>query len=300
MQTTLVPAQAGTLSIITGTGGLGYETALALTAAGGSVVLAGRNAEKGALAVALITDRIPGGDVIFEALDLASLQSVEGLARRLRSRDQPVDRLICNAGIMSPPKLERTQDGHEAQFGVNYLAHFALTAGLLPLLRAAASPRVVSVTSLAQNYAKLDMSNLDSGKEYNPGKAYCTSKLLQAMFAVELQRRSDQAGWGLTSVAAHPGFAGTNLFKTGGAVSRVISTRVILPLVGQSAAGGAQSILLAATSPGVGGGLLYGPRGFMQMRGTPGLGKYPALVRDENLRAQVWKLSEKLTGVSYE
>lgn len=300
MQPSFIPPQSGTLSVITGTGGLGYETALALAAAGGSVMLAGRNAGKGAQAVASITAEIPGADVAFEALDLASLQSVKNFTDRLLNRHQPIDRLICNAGIMSPPTLERTADGYEAQFGVNYLSHFALTAGLLPLLRASPNPRVVSVTSLAQNYAKLDLGNLNGEKGYHPGKAYCTSKLLQSMFAVELQRRSDQAAWGLTSVAAHPGFAGTNLFETGGAVSRVISTRVILPLVGQSAAGGAQSILLAATAPQIGGGLLYGPTGFMQMRGPPGVGKYPANVQDEGLRAQVWTLSEKLAGVSYE
>ncbi|MBB4858354.1 NAD(P)-dependent dehydrogenase (short-subunit alcohol dehydrogenase family) [Novosphingobium chloroacetimidivorans] len=286
--------------MITGTGGLGYETAVALAAAGGRVILAGRNAEKGAQAVTSITARTPGADVTFEALDLANLQSVRDFAERLLGRAQPIHRLICNAGIMSPPKLERTADGHEVQFGVNYLSHFALTARLMPLLRAAPAARVVSVTSLAQNYAKLDLGNLDSEKAYHPGKAYCTSKLLQAMFAVELQRRSDQADWGITSVAAHPGFAGTNLFETGGAVSRLISTRIILPMIGQSAAGGAQSILLAATAADVRGGLLYGPTGFMHMRGAPGLGKYPALVHDEGLRAQVWKLSESLTGVSYE
>jgi len=299
MQTYPVPSQAGSLSIVTGTGGLGYEAALALAAAGGRVILAGRNPAKGADAVAAIAAAVPGADIGYERLDLASLQSVRDFAARLRGRETAVDRLINNAGIMSPPRLERTEDGHEVQFGVNHLGHFALTGELLPLLRASGAARVVSVTSLAQHYAKFDIDNMCSEKGYHPGRAYCGSKLLQAMFARELQDRSDAAGWRLTSLAAHPGFAGTNLFDTGGGVSRFISTRIVLPLLGQSAAAGALSTLFAATSPEVVGGSLYGPTGFMQMRGAPGPGRYARIVDNEDLRGAVWRRSEDLAGLRY-
>ncbi|RYD60044.1 MAG: SDR family NAD(P)-dependent oxidoreductase [Sphingomonadales bacterium] len=300
MQTYRPPSQRETLSIVTGTGGLGYEVALALSQAGGRVILAGRNAAKGDEAVTAIATAVPGADVTFEALDLASLRSVRDFAARLRAREQAVDRLINNAGVMSPPRLELTAEGHELQFGVNYLAHFALTAELLPLLRAAPDPRVVSVTSLAQHYAKFDIDNLRSEKGYHPGRAYCGSKLLQAMFARELQERSNAAGWHLKSLAAHPGFAGTNLFATGGGVSRFVSTRIILPLLGQTAPEGAQSILYAAGSPVAVGGGLYGPTGFMQMRGAPGPGKYAKIVDDQALRSEVWRRSEDLAGVRYD
>lgn len=262
-------------------------------------MLAGRNAEKGVQAIASIRAQVPGADVRFELIDLERLQSVAEFAARKRENGRPVDCLICNAGIMSPPKLVRTAEGYESQFGVNYLSHFALTAQLLPLLRAASRPRVVSVTSLAQNYARLDLGDLNAEKGYNAGLAYCTSKLLQAMFAVELQRRSDAYGWGLTSVAAHPGFASTNLFETSSALFRVISTRIIMPLFGHSASAGAQSIVLAATRDEVVSGELYGPTGFMQMRGRPGLCKYAAPVHNAALRARVWNISEKLAAISY-
>ncbi|RZI76925.1 MAG: SDR family NAD(P)-dependent oxidoreductase [Pseudomonas sp.] len=299
MKTTRLASQRGTSTLITGTGGLGYEVALALARAGGRVILAGRNAAKGAEAMAAISAVVPGSEVAFEMVDLASLQSVRDLGTRLRARGQPLDRLINNAGIMSPPALELTADGHEMQFGVNYLAHFALTAEVLPLLRASRQARVVNVTSLAQHYAKFDLDDLRSEKGYHPGRAYCGSKLLQAMFARELQGRSDAEGWGVTSLAAHPGFAGTNLFETGGGVSRFVSTRVILPLLGQSAAAGALPTLFAATSPSVTGGELYGPTGFMQMSGSPGPGKYAKIVHDEGLRAEVWRRSEDLVGNRY-
>lgn len=292
-------SQAERLSIVTGTGGLGYQVALALAVAGGRVILAGRNPSKGADAIAAIGAAVPGAVVEFEPLDLASLDSVRGFAERLRGRERAVDRLVNNAGIMSPPKLELTAEGHEAQFGVNYLAHFALTAELLPLLRAADNPRVVSVTSLAQHYAQFDIDNLRSEKGYHPGKAYCLSKLLQAMFARELQRRSEAAGWGVTSLAAHPGFAGTNLFEGAGAVSRFVSTRIILPLLGQPAAAGALPVLFAATAPEAQGGQLYGPKGFMQMKGLPGRCDFAKIVNDEGLRGEAWRHSEELAGVRF-
>lgn len=290
------PSQEGLVSIVTGTGGLGYEVALALAEAGGRVILAGRNASKGAEAIAAIAAVVPGAEIEFQFLDLASLQSVRDFAGRLRGRERAIDRLVNNAGIMSPPKLEVTAEGHEAQFGINYLAHFALTAELLPLLREARNARVVSVTSLAQHYARFDIDNLRSEKGYHPGRAYCLSKLLQAMFARELQRRSEAAGWGVMSLAAHPGFAGTKLFETGGALGRFVSTRIILPLLGQPAAAGALPILFAATSPEASGGLLYGPQGFMQMRGAPGACEFAKIVDDERARDEVWRLSESLAG----
>lgn len=299
MQIYRPPSQQGTLSVVTGTGGLGYEVALSLAKAGGRVIIAGRDAAKGAEAVARIAAGVPGADVAYGALDLADLRSVRDFAARLRRQETAIDRLINNAGVMSPPSLELTAEGHELQFGVNYLAHFALTAELLPLLRAAPDARVVSVTSLAQHYAKFDIDNLRSEKGYHPGRAYCGSKLLQAMFARELQERSNAAGWRLKSFAAHPGFAGTNLFATGGGVSRFVSTRVILPLIGQTAAQGAQPILYAAGSPDAVGGELYGPTGFMQMRGAPGPGKYAKIVDDQALRDEVWQRSEDLAGVRY-
>lgn len=288
------PSQEGRRIAITGTGGLGYEAALALARAGAGIVLAGRNAEKGKAAAAAIAAAVPGGSVAFEILDLASLRSVREFADRMIAHGEPVDVLINNAGIMSPPHLETSAEGYELQFAVNYLGHFALTAWLLPLLRVRPGTRVVNVTSMAQHYARLDLRDVQLPRKYHPGLAYCSSKLLVAMFAAELQRRSDANGWGLTSLAAHPGFAGTSLFQTGGGFINFLSTRIVVPLMGQSAACGAQSLVYAATAPDVEAGRLYGPKGFMEMRGAPGECSYAPAVSDVDAASELWGLSEAL------
>lgn len=287
------------LAVITGTGGLGFETARAFARAGVRVVLAGRNAEKGKEAIDALSRAIPAADICFEQMDLSSLQSVKAFAGRMQSRGEQIGLLINNAGIMSPPKRETTAEGYELQFGVNYLAHFALTAGLLPLLRGGG--RVVSVTSLAQHYAKLNLDDLQSAAHYSPGRAYCVSKLLQAMFAVELQRRSEQMRWGITSAAAHPGFAATNLFQGGhnqASLRSFISTRIIAPLIGHSASAGAAPIVHAAMSPHARGGRLYGPKGFKEMKGPPGECRFARPVYDVGLCGEIWTMSEKMAGLT--
>lgn len=296
------PPLAGRIAVVTGTGGLGLEAATALAAEGAEVILAGRNPAKGAEAVRRIEAARSGAAARFEPLDLASLRSVAAFAERLQAGVGRIDLLVNNAGIMSPPTRQTTADGFELQFGVNYLGHFALTGRLLPLLRRSAAPRVVSVTSLAHRYAALDFDDLQSQRRYQPGRAYCQSKLAQALFAVELQRRSDQAGWGLASLAAHPGYAGTDLFQNGqGAksLSHLLSRYVVVPLIGQSAAGGARPILLAATAPDAMGGALYGPTGFMSMKGPPGLNEFAAAARDPQAAARLWAMSEELAQVRF-
>lgn len=287
-------AQAPRLAVITGVGGLGFQTALTLARAGIGIVLAGRNPEKGREAVERLRAEVPGAEVRFEILDLASLDSVSAFVTRMKAGGEPIDILINNAGIMMPPERQTTQDGHELQFGVNYLGHFALTGGLLPLLSPRA--RVVSLTSLAQRAAKLDPADIGMERNYNGGRAYCNSKLLLAMFAVELHRR---AGALVTSVAAHPGFATTNIFNGGqtkSTLQSVISTRLIAPLLGHSAAAGAQSIVHAALSSQVAGGRLYGPQGLFGMKGPPGESQFASSVHDPELRARIWEASQRSTG----
>jgi NAD(P)-dependent dehydrogenase (short-subunit alcohol dehydrogenase family) len=294
------PRLAGRIAVVTGTGGLGLEAATALALEGAEVILAGRNPEKGADAVRRIKDAWFGANATFRPLDLASLRSVAEFAERLQADVGRVDLLVNNAGIMSPPRRQTTADGFELQFGVNYLGHFALTARLLPLLRRSAAPRVVSVTSLAHRYAAIEFDDLQSQRRYQAGRAYCQSKLAQALFAVELQRRSEQAGWGLASLAAHPGYAGTDLFQNGAgarSLSNLLSRYVVIPLIGQSAQAGALPILFAATSEGAAGGGLYGPTGFMTMKGPPGRNEFAAAAKDPDAAARLWTLSEDLAQV---
>ncbi|MGE4306595.1 MAG: SDR family oxidoreductase [Novosphingobium sp.] len=287
-------------AIVTGTGGLGFQVALRLAREGWDVVIAGRSEAKGAEALAGIRAEAPDARIGFEILDLASLASVADFAGRLRDQGDPVDLLVNNAGIMSPPKRLLTKEGHELQFGVNYLGHFALTAGLLPLLQAAPSARVISVTSLAMHHAEADLEDIACERAYKPGVAYCRSKLFQAMFARELQRRSERSGWRLSSFAAHPGFAATNLFGADQGpkgVQQFLSKYFLGPLIGHSAEAGARPILFAATSAEAQPGALYGPRGLFEMKGPPGLCKYAKAVDDQQATARLWDMSEALTGL---
>lgn len=292
----------GKVAVITGTGGLGFELARMLASRGAEVILAGRNREKGQAALAQLNKGAADPMVRFEQLDLADLSSVAECGARLRSVGQAIDILVNNAGIMSPPRRKVSADGFEAQFATNHLGHFALTAQLLPLLRRAASARVVHVTSLAHHHGKLDFEDLQSERNYRPGVAYCRSKLAVALFARALHRRAAQEGWPIASMAAHPGFSGTNLFAAEGGGNRImaiLSKRVLVPLIGQSANDGALPILFAAASPLAQSGQLYGPSGFMDMKGPPGERKFADTALDEEAADRLWRVSEELTGMRF-
>jgi NAD(P)-dependent dehydrogenase (short-subunit alcohol dehydrogenase family) len=295
-----IPSQLGRTVVVTGaTGGLGYETALALAKAGSEVILTGRDDRKGQRALEKISREVIGAKAAYERLDLASLASVADFAQRMQAR-QSLDLLINNAGVMALPRRQTTADGFEMQFGTNHLGHFALTARLMPLLRRASGPRVVSVSSLAHRTGSIDFDDLQGAHVYSPWKAYGQSKLACLMFALELQRRSDAAGWNLLSNAAHPGFARTNLFASGPGGLVSLATGFAAPLFGHSAADGARPILFAATSPEARPGVYYGPGGFSELRGAPA----PALImpraRDAAAAARLWDVSGKLTGTSFE
>src|SRR6201995_2005658 len=206
-----VPSQLGRSAVVTGApGGPGYEAALALARAGAEVVLTGRDDRKGQAAIERIGREALGARGGYARLDLASLASIADFAERMQSRPS-LDLLINNAGVMALPRRQTTADGFELQFGTNYLGHFALTARLLPLLRKAAAPRVVNVSSLAHRAAFIDLSDGQRQRIESPWTVFGQSKLAMLIFALELQRRSDKAGWNITSIAAHPGFARTAL-----------------------------------------------------------------------------------------
>ena len=295
-----IPSQRGRTAVVTGaTGGLGYETALALARAGADVILTGRDDRKGKLAVEGISREATGARVSYERLDLASLASIAEFAQRMGAR-QSLDLLINNAGVMALPRRQTTADGFEMQFGTNHLGHFALTALLMPLLRRASGSKVVSVSSLAHRSGFMDFNDLQGERLYSPWKAYGQSKLACLMFALELQRRSDAGGWKLISNAAHPGFARTNLFASGPGGLLSLASDFAAPFFAHSAADGARPILFAATSPNAEPGAYYGPGGFGELRGTPARALIMQQARDPAAAAKLWKVSETLTGVSFE
>ena len=296
-----IPAQAGRTAIVTGVGGLGFETALALAGAGAEVILAGRNPAKGAASVGEIRARVPSAAVRFEELDLADLGSIDRFAARMLAERTRLDLLVNNAGVMAPPERRETADGFELQFGTNHLGHFALTARLAPLLARAQGARVVGVASLAHLGGKMDFEDLQSERRYRANAAYAQSKLANILFALELQRRAQAAGWTLVSNAAHPGYSRTELIANGPGESGAtqVFDRLFGSLLGQSAADGALPILYAATAPEARGGEYYGPRGLIGFKGPPARARMTEAARDPIAAARLWEASERLTGVSF-
>jgi NAD(P)-dependent dehydrogenase (short-subunit alcohol dehydrogenase family) len=296
-----VPPQTGKLAIVTGaTGGLGFETAVGLANAGAEVVLAGRNREKGRMAVERIIRSLPAAKVRFELLDLASLASVGAFAEEMVAKGRPLDLLINNAGVMDLPTKRLTSDGFEMQFGTNHLSHFALTGLLLPLLRSAQSARVVNVSSLAHRGGKIDFDNLNAERSYKPWPAYQQSKLANLLFTFELQRLSDAYGWGLMSNAAHPGYARTDLIENGPGTKglRGILAKVLQPL-SHSAADGALPTLFGATSSEAEPTGYYGPNGFYELKGPVAPAYVAPQAKDETVAQKLWEVSEKLTRVGW-
>ncbi|HEY4042749.1 MAG TPA: oxidoreductase, partial [Rhodopila sp.] len=204
---------------------------------------------------------------------------------------------------MGLPKREQTEDGFERQIGVNYLGHFALTLRLLDAIRSApGGGRVVSIASLAHRRATLDLDDLQSAKSYRPMRAYARSKLAMLIFALELQRRAEQNRWNLRSVAAHPGWARTGIIANGiGRAGPSIRSRLaetVFNLVAQPAKDAAVPVLFAAMAAEAKGGTYYGPSGWGETRGAPGVSKIFPQAADPQVATRLWALSEKLTGCS--
>lgn len=295
-----IPDQTGRTAVVTGAGGLGYEDALALAGAGASVIVASRNPDKGAEAVSRIRAEVPGADVRFEALDLASLNSVATFAERLAGQMDGLDLLINNAGVMDPPVRRETEDGFELQLGTNHLGHFALTGRLLPLLQKGRDARVVTLSSIAARQGAIDFDDLNGEADYQSRRLYAQSKLACLMFALELQRRVEANGWNFASLGAHPGVSRTDLLHNApGKNSTVGRARSLLWFLFQPVPQGALPTLFAATAPEAKPGGYYGPDGPVELRGYPTEAAIPTRALDREACARLWTVSEDLTGVRF-
>jgi NAD(P)-dependent dehydrogenase (short-subunit alcohol dehydrogenase family) len=284
--------QSGRVAVVTGANsGIGFHTARELAAHGAKVVLAVRDVEgKGADAAARMT-----GDVEVRHLDLADLASVRAFAAHVEG---PLDLLVNNAGVMATPR-RMTADGFELQFGTNHLGHFALTGLLLDRLRGG---RVTTVSSGAHNIGWMRFDDLMGERRYQRWLAYGQSKLANLLFAFELQRRADADGFDLTSTAAHPGYAATNLQMAGpqleGSRVREALGRLGNVLLAQSDEMGALPTLYAATED-IPGGSYIGPDGFAEQRGRWRRRSWDGRARDQESARRLWDVSEELTGVTF-
>jgi NAD(P)-dependent dehydrogenase (short-subunit alcohol dehydrogenase family) len=282
-----LPDMRGHTAVVTGANsGIGRVAALELARAGAAVTLAVRDTTRGRAAAAAMT-----GEVTVRRLDLADLGSVRSFADAIEG---PINVLVDNAGVMAIPE-QRTADGFEMQIGTNHLGHFALTNLLLPQI----TDRVVVVSSDLHRNGRIDLDDLNwQRRPYKAWDAYAQSKLANMLFVLEVQRRLTDAGSTLRAVAAHPGYAATNLQGRSASPTSNFFAAVANRLIAQSDTMGALPTLYAATAD-IPGGTYIGPDGFRHMRGHPAVDAPASQALDAETARRLWDLSEQLTGVSW-
>jgi NAD(P)-dependent dehydrogenase (short-subunit alcohol dehydrogenase family) len=299
-----IPDLNGKLAVVTGASdGIGHVIATRLARAGADVVMPVRTPAKGERAAEQIRSQTPRADVSTRVLDLSSLDSVAALVDTLTAEGRPIDMLINNAGVMTPPDRQSTKNGFELQFGTNHLGHFALTLGLLPLLRAGGA-RVTHQTSVAARSGGINWSDLNWEKNYDGRKSYAQSKIAVGLFARELDARSRQSGWGVSSNMSHPGVSPTNLLAAQPAMGRTRETgrrRMIRFLSRVGITGTVESAalpaLMAATDPTATGNQFYGPK--RVLGGPPALQELWAPLTDMDDARRLWDESERLVGARF-
>lgn len=294
-----IPDQTGRLAVVTGgSSGLGLITARELARKGARVVLAVRTTSKGESVAQEIRSTSPDAQVDVRELDLASLASVRAFAEKLNAEEPVLDLLVNNAGIMMTP-AQKTADGFEMQLGTNHLGHFALTGLLLDALGKSSDPRVVTVSSIEHKPGHIRFDDLNSERGYAPRKAYQQSKMANAVFAIEFDRRLRAASSPILSVMAHPGYSATNLQSTGPTGAAAFVMKISNAVVAQKPERGALPQLYAATAPNVEGGQFFGPSGFQEMRGDVTEVEAVPEAHDPEIGRRLWAVSEELTGVSF-
>ncbi|AQU69976.1 SDR family oxidoreductase [Streptomyces niveus] len=300
-----VPDQTGRYAVVTGANsGTGKEAVRRLADAGAHVVMAVRTVAKGERARDEILARHPHARLDVRRVDLADLASVQEFADGLVADGTPLDLLVNNAGVMAPPSRLETADGFELQMGSNFLGPFALTVRLLPLLLAAESPRVATMSSGTANYGRIDFADLQwRSRRYSANRSYAQSKLADLILTRQLARISAERGWNLLSTGAHPGYTRTNLQTAGASLGsgRMTLTRLFTKidfLPSQDAEQGTEPLLYAATSPDAVAAGYYGPGGRFGLVGPTTTARTTRRALDDALNARLWAEAERLTGVA--
>ncbi len=289
----------GKVAVVTGASdGIGRVVAARLAGAGAEVILPVRNTAKGERAAEHIRNSVPGAKASTRSLDLSSLKSVAALVDTLTEEGRPIHILVNNAGVMQPPSRQVTRDGLELQMGTNHLGHFALTLGLLPMLRDGGA-RVTHQSSIAARSGAIHWDDPNWERSYDVGKAYIQSKIAVALFARELDAQSREGGWGISSNLAHPGVSPTNLLAAQPGMGRDKGTnarKVITVLARVGIAGSVDSAAMPAVIAAAGidaqGDEFYGPS--RTVAGPPALQSLWKPLKDMSDARRLWNLSEEL------
>ncbi len=293
-----LPDLSGKTYLITGgNSGIGFEAAKHLGKAGGNIIIAARNPKKAERAVEALKPDVTG-TVDQVTLDLADLSSVRAAAEGLHARVPQLDALINNAGIMQTPQLQ-TADGFEMQIGTNHLGHFLLDGLLFDLVEKAAG-RIVTVSSVAHRFGRMNLDDLMLTKTYSPTQAYGQSKLANMLYALELDRKLKAAGSKVTSYACHPGYSDTSLQSTGPTGLWNGMYKITNKLMAQPAAKGAIPTVLCAAGTEAIPGAYYGPTGMSEMRGPVSDAMVSGKALNEADAQNLWQQSEALVDFSWD
>lgn len=197
---------SGMTAVITGGySGLGLETSRVLSGQGMRVVVPARDMERARRNMAHL-ERIE-----LHPLDLLDPPSIEAFSTKLLRDGRPVDVMINSAGVMATPFATDAR-GYEGQFAANHLGHFQLVARLWPLLLKAGKARVVSISSGAHRFSRVDFRDVNfRQRPYEKWVAYGQSKTANALFAVALDKRGAPAG--VRAFSVHPGAILTDLSR---------------------------------------------------------------------------------------
>lgn len=294
-----IPSQKGRIAIVTGANnGIGFETTLAMAKYGFKVIMACRNMSKAEKAKTEILQQVPNADLDILSLDLSDLESVRSFAKEFKEKYTKLDVLINNAGILVYSG-KKSNTGVELQFATNHLGHFLLTSLLMELIPDDHASRVVALSSLAHKGAKIHFDDLNCEKDDDPDAAYGQSKLANLMFADELDRRLKASGKKIKALAVHPGGSDSGLFDE---MSRLkyYFFKILSPFILNSSSSAARPSIFAALSSEVRGGEYFGPQGFNEFKGRVGVAKRSDYSKREDVASRLWKLSEEMTGQSFD
>jgi NAD(P)-dependent dehydrogenase (short-subunit alcohol dehydrogenase family) len=292
-----IPNQTGKTIIVTGANaGIGYETALALYQKGAHIIIASRDGKKAAQAIEQLKKQGGTGSLEFIELNLANLAAVKQFANNFKQKHNKLDVLINNAGVMIPP-TSKTDDGYELQFGVNHVAHFALTGYLYPVLKATPNSRIVTVSSMAYLRGTIDFANLRTEKDYNAMREYAQSKLANILFSMELQRRIEATGDGIQSIAVQPGANKTELARHMDKDEYATAVQRVGELMEPWQ--GALPSLYGATSTDAKGGKFYSPDQDGGYRGYPAELEVIPAGTNQDVAKTLWEYTEKETGLVF-
>lgn len=297
-----LPRLDGKTFIVTGANsGMGLEVTRVFAGAGATVVMACRNPDKAKTAIDCIHKEASQASLEFLTLDLSSLSSIRVFAEKVSERFHRIDALCNNAGVCAIP-YDKTQDGFEMQFGVNYLGTFALTGLLFEKLSASTPSRVVNVSSFGHRFSRgINFDDLQSSRAYDKVRAYNDSKLAVLLFTYEMDRRIRERHIEIKSIACNPGMLDTPLADKmeRSWFEKHISHPVIGLLLSQSAAAGAISQVYASVGDDADSGDFVGPDHLFGLRGLPTKTDSSNESHDLEVAKRLWTVAEELTGVSF-